>query len=512
MFKYQTSIRQKTIFGYYVGVVIIAGLSIFTFFTLRLIEKKVMFGEVISELFDTTLEIRRFEKNIFLYEQDSDFKENIRYVIKAQDILDSNIEKYKTLVIYQQLNLINQDLKKYKELMEQFATLKRENNLEKQLLKQKIRDTGKEIVTISENVAKVETEILRSFLKKTMMNLIIAISFLSLGGIAVGQILSRMIVKPLKSLEDKMRQIAEGKLETVAMDSHDREIVSLTNAFNKMLKELDLRQRHLVQSEKLASLGTLLSGVAHELNNPLSNISTSCQILIEDFDDADVEHKQELLSQIDQQTERARNIVRALLEFSRCSEFKKEPLQLNSLLQETIRFIRGEKFSGVQINLYIPDEVIILADKQRLQQVLLNLIKNGIDSIPGEGTVSIRARERLLIDKNEPCEDKRFRGKCTGECLLAKDTVDIEIEDTGTGIPPEVLPKIFDPFFTTKDTGKSSDRGLFVGKGSGLGLYIVEEIIKEHGGCIAFDSTVGKGTCFLIRLPLREQRCIKPGR
>ena len=110
----------------------------------------------------------------------------------------------------------------------------------------------------------------------------------------------------------------------------------------------------------------------------------------------------------------------------------------------------------------------------------------------------------MLVDKNKKCEDTRFRGRCAGECLGDKNTVDIEITDTGSGIPPEVMPKIFDPFFTTKDSGKSSDRGLYVGKGSGLGLYIVEEIVNEHGGCIAVDSTVGKGTCFLIRLPLKE--------
>jgi len=504
MFHFKPSIRQKTIFGYYVGVAIIASLFIFTFFTFRLIEKKILFGEAVSELFDTTLEIRRFEKNYFLYEQESDFHKNIEYIKKAQDILDSNTEKYKTLAIYPQIKTMNKDLQRYRELMDQFAALRGKSSLEKQQQEEKIRETGKKIVTVAENISKIEIEIIKSFLNKTMAHLTLAIILLSLGGIAVGQILSRMIVKPLKSLEEKMRHIAEGKPKKVVIDSKDKEIVSLTTAFNKMLKELDLKQKHLVQSEKLASLGTLLSGVAHELNNPLSNISTSCQILIEDFDDTDVEHKKELLSQIDQQTERARNIVRALLEFSRYSEFKKEPLQLTSLLQETISFIRGEKYSGVQITLDIPDDITIFADKQRIQQVLLNLIKNGIDSIPGEGTVSIRARERLIVDKNKPCDDKKFRGKCTGECLLGKDTVDIEIEDTGTGIPPEVLPKIFDPFFTTKDTGKSSDRGLFVGKGSGLGLYIVEEIISEHGGCLAVDSTAGKGTCFLIRLPLKE--------
>jgi len=498
MFKYQTSIRQKTVFGYYVGVVIIAGLCIFTFFTFRLIEKKIMFREVISGLFDTTLEIRRFEKNIFLYEQDSDFNENIQYVIKAQDILDSNIEKYKTLAIYQQLNSINQDLKKYRGLMEQFATLKRKNSVEKQLLEQTIRNTGKEIITISENVSKVETEKLRLFLKKTMMNLIIAISFLSLGGIAVGQILSRMIVKPLKSLEEKMRQIAEGKLETVAINSRDREIVSLTNAFNKMLKELDLRQKHLVQSEKLASLGTLLSGITHELNNPLSNISSSCQILLEEFEDADTEYKKELLSQIDGQTERARNIVRSLLEFSRDKEFKKEKLSLKNLVEQTILFIRGEIPTKVETVLDIPADIIIFVDKQRIQQAFLNLFKNAVQSIADEGSVFITARKQLfnwkIEGKTGMCDYPRYQGKCTGKCPSNEDTVDIEIRDTGEGIRPEVLPKIFDPFFTTKD----------VGKGSGLGLFIVQEIIEEHDGCIGVDSEVGKGTCFLIRLPIRR--------
>ena len=106
--------------------------------------------------------------------------------------------------------------------------------------------------------------------------------------IVIGQILSRMVVRPLKMLEESMGVIAEGKFERVSIDSHDREILSLTNAFNTMLKELELRQRHLVQSEKLASLGTLLSGVAHELNNPLSNISSSCQILTEEIEDTDI--------------------------------------------------------------------------------------------------------------------------------------------------------------------------------------------------------------------------------
>jgi two-component system NtrC family sensor kinase len=320
---------------------------------------------------------------------------------------------------------------------------------------------------------------------------------MSFGWIVVAHILARMIVRPLKALEEEMRQIAEGKLEKVAINSKDREIVSLTNAFNKMLKELELRQKHLIQTEKLASLGTLVSGVAHELNNPLSNISSSCQILMEEFEDADMEYKKQLLSQIDEQTERARNIVHSLLEFSRHKEFKKETLPLKRLFEETILFVKGEIPAGAKINLDIQEDVFVLADKQRIQQVFLNLIKNALQSIADEGSLFIRARKHIFnwkTEEKEICEYPRFRGKCTGKCPDEKDTIDIEIEDTGSGMPPEVLPKIFDPFFTTKD----------VGKGSGLGLFIVQEIIEEHDGCIGVDSEIGKGTCFLIRLPIRS--------
>jgi signal transduction histidine kinase len=290
-----------------------------------------------------------------------------------------------------------------------------------------------------------------------------------------------------------MEVIAEGNFENIPIDSGDREVLSLTRAFNKMLRELELRQRHLIQSEKLASLGTLLSGVAHELNNPLSNISSSGQILSEELESADTAYKKELVEQINEQTDRARNIVRSLLEFSRDKDFKKQDLPLRRLFEETIRFIKGQVPPKVSIRLEIPEDITIVADKQRIQQVFLNLIKNAAEAIMEDGSITIKARHHRAIDK---VEDEgsiynylRYHGKCT----LEDDTVDIEIQDTGTGIPQDLLSKVFDPFFTTKD----------VGQGSGLGLFIVHEIIEEHGGCIAVDSENGKGTTFLIRLPMK---------
>ncbi len=519
MFNYQPSIRQKITLGYYAIVALIIGLTMFTFLELRFIERKIIFGESISEFFDTTLEIRRFEKNYFLYDQQSDYDENMRYVARAQDNIDRNIRGFSTLATPEQIMALQTGLKSYREFMEEYAGTGKQDIARRNLMAGKIRVTGKDIITIAEEISRTERKNLQQLLNNSQLILIVSIVVLSLAVIAVGRILSRMVVKPLKSLEKSMGVIAEGEFERIAIDSKNREIVSLTKAFNKMLKELELRERHLIQHEKLASLGTLLSGVAHELNNPLSNISSSNQILMEEMKEMlkppvktpengardtrlvhppqpDPAFVMELINQINDQTDRARNIVRSLLDFSRDKEFKKEVLSLKSIMQETIQFVRGQVPTKIGISLSIPDDLMIFADKQRIQQAFLNLLKNSLDAITGdEGSVAIKAEKHRAMDD---IEDERigiynylkYRGKCT----LDQDTVDIEIRDTGSGIPLDLIPKIFDPFFTTKD----------VGKGSGLGLFIVHEIIEEHDGCLAVDSEPGKGTTFLIRLPLKD--------
>jgi two-component system NtrC family sensor kinase len=493
----QRSIRRKITFGYYGIVAVIAGLSIFTFIELRYVETKIILGNIITEFFDTTLEIRRFEKNYFLYRKEGDYRENADYVIKAQRLIDNNFVNFSHVASTEQIAQLREDLREYRDLMERLAPLGdggQRNAIESMTLEVKIRRTGKDIVGIAESISRTERSELRKTLSDSRNMLIFSIIFLSILVIGLGQILSRIIVKPLKLLEKNMQAIAEGKFEPIHIDSKDREIASLSGAFTKMLKELEFRQRHLVQSEKLASLGTLLSGVAHELNNPLSNISSSCQILMEEIEEADLTYKKELLAQVDEQTDRARNIVRSLLEFSREKEFKKEPLHLRKLIEETIRFVRGEVPSKVEIVVDVPEEIMIFADKQRIQQVLLNLIKNAGEAIQDEGNIFIKARQSAVGARKDDDAGLYDSLKYAGRCAMLANTVDITIRDTGSGIPEEVLPRVFDPFFTTKD----------VGKGSGLGLFVVHEIIEEHDGCIAVDSATGKGTTFLIRLPLQK--------
>jgi signal transduction histidine kinase len=218
----------------------------------------------------------------------------------------------------------------------------------------------------------------------------------------------------------------------------------------------------------MASLGILTSGVAHELNNPLNNISTSVQILLEELDDADLEYKKELLTQTEEQIHRARDIVRALLEFSRERSFKRKKVKLVDLVENTIKLIKGEIPTHVQLRVEIPADIQGEMDPRRIEQVLINLILNGIQAMEAGGILSIRA-----------CANEKEAGFY------------FEVSDTGKGIPPQDLGKIFDPFFTTKD----------VGKGSGLGLSVSHGIIKQHGGRIEVKSEVGQGSTFTVFLP-----------
>lgn len=483
-----SSLRQKITLGYYAIGTLIVGLSLFTFLELRLIEEKILAGDRITEFFDTTLEIRRFEKNYFLYRQAADYEEAVAYVRKAGELLRQNLADFSVLAAQERVIALERELESYRRLMGEYAQTK-DDVRRADVLEGRIRKAGKGIVTVAEEIARAERKMLQASLDRHRKILILSIAGLIVLVVVVGQILSRMVARPLKRIEESMEAVANGKLDKIDIGSGDREIASLTTAFNHVLKELEVRQKHLVRSEKLASLGTLLSGVAHELNNPLSNISSSCQILAEELEDADPEYKKELLAQIDDQTNRARNIVRSLLDFARDKEFKREPLPLGRLFAETLRFIKGQTPAQVEIKTDIPGDIVIAGDKQRLQQAFLNLLKNAIEAVEGAGEIRVRAARRRANDK-----DAAAPFTFLGQCSPGDEVAEIEIRDSGHGIPPELLPRIFDPFFTTKE----------VGKGSGLGLFIVYEIIEEHGGCIAVDSKPGEGTAFFIRLPLPE--------
>lgn len=269
--------------------VIIIG-SVFTYINLRALEEKVVFGNVISEFFDAILEMSRFEKNYFLYgKKEDDYRENLRFVNMAKELVAENRDGFKGFRSIASVPEIEKALDEYKELMvKDFPGHKEDKSGNVAMLEAKIRAKGNEIVAIAEEISKVERRYIRKLLLSSQYILVASIISFILFSVVFGYGLLRMVTKPLKLIENSMDRISGGGFDRVSINSSDREITSLRDAINRMLRELEWRQRHLVQSEKLASLGTLLSGMAHELNNPLSNISTSCQILHEEIEEANI--------------------------------------------------------------------------------------------------------------------------------------------------------------------------------------------------------------------------------
>ena len=492
--KHQSSLRQKITLGYlgyYALAFLVIALSLFTYIELRLIEQKIGVGERIAELFDATLEIRRFEKNYFLYRQVADFQEVSRYASKVDELLESSAADFSGLVLEPQILKVKNEVRAYRALMAEYVKAGAAETRQTERLEAQIRKVGKDIVAITEGMARAERRLIRATLDRFRATLLISIALLSLSMMVIGWMLSRMVVRPLRHMDRCVEAVSSGRLDRIVVPSEDTEIISITQAFNHMIGELELRQKRLLRSEKLASLGTMLAGVAHELNNPLSNISLSCQILLEEVGECDPEQGKELLEQIDEQTERARKIVRALLDFARDKPAKREKVQLAALFEEVLLFLKGETPPGVSIVSEIPAEIVLQADRRRLEQAFLNLIKNALEAIGESGEIRINAARHRLTRESFVAgqgHDTRFLGKC----YPGAEAIDIEIRDSGTGIPTDVLPRIFDPFFTTKD----------VGRGMGLGLFIVYEIVEEYNGCISVDSEPGRGTAFHIRLPL----------
>jgi signal transduction histidine kinase len=470
------SLRAKIILVYLALASLAVCLSLLALVELRLMTAKVQASGLVAEFFDAALELRRFEKNFFLYGQPEDLGENRRYAEEALALLQRDLGVFVDLMGEPAVVTLKEELRRYADLMAQMERHPRDEGLAS-----RVRALGKAIVTAGEELARRERQGLSEDLAAHQRSLLISFATVIILLALAGFLLAHWVTRPLKQMETRMEALVRGSLARLDPEVRDRELVSLCGAFNLVLDELERRQRTLVRSEKLASLGTLLAGVAHELNNPLSNISSSAQILASE-PDAEPEFRRELLADIDQESQRAARIVRSLLDYTRESGTGTRPVALAELVDETLGFLRNRRGPGVSVRIDIAPDLKVPANRARLQQALVNLIGNALEAMGEHGELSIGAQ----------------RGQARRTGLGGGDTfapgtpvVDILISDTGPGIPPAVLPRIFDPFFTTKA----------VGKGSGLGLFIVYQIVEEHGGWIGARNRDEGGARFHIRLP-----------
>ncbi len=467
--------RVITLFLFCVmSVVVFAG---FSFQIHRDIGRRLRLLELTGDLFSNILEARRFEKNFLLYKQPASLKEALSFVQRVEELYSSHEDEILRLKWGSKDPEFIRTLTAYKTVLIQIQTEIQPRGPGEELnfskLEDSLRNLGQNLVEITERWEKEERiQIDRLFQRAMFLFLMSILIFLGLG-ILVAFYLARVLVRPMDQMHKAMDKIAHGDFTPIPESSSSEEFRSLFRAFNRMSHELEEHQEQLLQSRKIAAIGTLTSGIAHELNNPINNIVLTAETLKEDFSQLEQEEARGLIHDILIQADRASEIVKGLLDFSRSERPEFEPLAVSGVIDETLKLVRNQvMLSGIQVEREIPPEIpLISGDRKSLQQVFLNLFINAIQAMPDGGS--------LLI--NVHTEDGHW--------------LKIEIEDTGLGIEPEHLPRIFDPFYTTKE----------VGRGTGLGLSVTYGIIEKHGGHIEAHSQKGQGTSFTITLPILQK-------
>jgi len=428
--------------------------------------------EKYEDLYNTVLEIRRYEKNFLLYQDRADFDEtrnqfdHIRLLL-AEPPFNAEMNDHS----YSGKGL-ESALSEYGNIL---STIGRAQpfNAPGEALQEKIRATGKRMVDLSHDLlAKGKNQVAvaaHRALRWPVISMGLILFIFTVGAVLV----NRKVIQPLSSLEQATRKIGRGDFGLIQHPNRiESEVDRLILAFNHMAEELEARQEQIIHSRKIASLGTLVSGVAHELNNPINNIILTIDSLTGRRKIND-ERRLAMLNDILAQALRASEIVKNLLDFSRSDTGLIEELDIVNVLKETIRITENEvTVNDIKLHLELAADLpAVKGNRQALHQVFINMLTNAIHAMPSGGELSVSA-------------------------ALGPDAkIVIAVRDTGIGISEENLPNIFDPFFTTKK----------VGEGTGLGLSVSYGIIKKHGGRITVDSSPGKGSTFTVVLPVSEE-------
>ncbi len=485
------SIRKKIVLTFVILVMMGGAEGFVAYYQHHVLNHKVQLLEMKENLFNSILEARRYEKNFFLTLQSEHLQQAISYVRRSRDILETIVGKYSRFALAGNLETRLDQLGTYEKALTnllRFREIASTNGkgIDSDDVRhtEKIKLLGRNITVDMETMVSNERAYIKKLIARSQMFLFVDWAAIFLASCLAAFFLIFHVDRPLKAIEDAIQKIAVGDYANIPEISTGDEFEALVVSLNKMIQELNRRSEQLLQSKKLASLGTLTSGVAHELNNPLNNISTSIQILLEEIEEPDLKYKKELLVETERQIERARDIVRALLEFSRERSFSLEEVSFRELVDDTIRLIKSELPANVELKVGVPHGIRARMDPRRIQQVLLNLMFNAVQAMEDGGLLCISASMREQ-----------------------EDIFCFQVQDTGQGISEENIAMIFDPFFTTKDssTRRASNgslcRGIVEQQGSGLGLAICHGIVEKHGGHIELESEPGQGTTFRICLP-----------
>ncbi len=465
------SIRLRIALGFLITFIFTCGITIAAMVFISTIAQKLRLLEKAGTFEFEIQQARRFEKNWFLY--GTNLYDALNNVQNAENLLNSFEDDLRKTISDRAYETMSYNLARYKKTLEDLDALaKSADSLvanQRLALESELRHFGAEIVTNASNAVDQERLRIHTWLNASMVVALAALFLVLILVAIIAAFIARQILRPFGRFEQYTRRIAAGdfSLITPARKYRD-EFTNLAIALNHMMMEFKDHEEQLISSSKMAAVGNLTAGIAHELNNPLNNISLTTEALIDEFDKWSREKKLEMLNVIFSQVERAGATVANLLDFTRRDEISFEELSINEIMNRTLRLVGNEiSLSNVQLELELGKNLPrVKGNADNLQQVFLNLLLNAIQAMPDGGKLRVKS----YVEDN---------------------SLKLDVSDTGIGITRENLDKVFDPFFTTKE----------VGKGTGLGLSVSYGIIKKHRGVIAVESEVGKGTTFSITLP-----------
>jgi signal transduction histidine kinase len=468
------TIRVQVAAAFAICFLFMGGIIGVSYVNLRRLTRSLDVLEAAEQLNSSILEMRRYEKNYFLLRLDSDYEENLTYTNQLSVLLQREREKLTGVIGASNYERFVRDADQYLALMEELhrsdCTVVSCDELES-----RIRDTGRALLILADQLVTTERRAIDERMQDLIpLPLLGMVALLVLMG-SVVIFIGERVVRPLARIARESEAVAAGYFQQITPYGDPKnEIQVLVSAINRMVAELEKRQEQLVRSRQIASLGTLSAGIAHEINNPLNNISLIIESMLEDAEALGGPECKTLLQEAMDQADRASDIVKNLLEFTRASHPRPEDVNLEDLIDRTARLVHNElDLHHITFTKDVKQQLPrVRLEKGGLQQVLLNLFMNSIQAMEDGGEI------RVVLDRAETLHEAR-----------------IDVIDTGPGIPEDIKERIFDPFFTTKKNGV----------GTGLGLSVSYSIIAKNGGRMTVTSEPGDGTCFSIYLPLPDK-------
>jgi len=464
------SIKRKLTISLLIVYLLSTMAAAYALYALNRVEAKNKIIESLDAVSQKVLEARRYEKNFLLYDNPEDLSIALDYLNQVRD----DVRRLRSIEAFPQ-----EDLPAYEKRLDDYAKalqrLSTKDISKRKRQEEAVHFYGHIFTTyVLEEDKILRAEIIAAAQQARVLSQTIHVLSVILG-VFLTIYLIRRIVSPLEFICRAASKITDGELTTIPMmpgTDRSKEEIELVDSLNLMLRFLETKQNQLVQSAKLATIGKVTAGIAHEINNPLNNIYLTAEVLLEDLPNLECGDRLEMVNDILNQADRAREVVQHLLSFSRSRQTSiSDIIDLASLIKQTLVFLKNQiRIGQVVVNTEMPEEPIrVNGNTNQLQQVLVNIILNAVQATGPGG---------LLVIKLD---------------IVAGDTARIQITDNGPGIPDEVRARIFDPFFTTKNDG------------TGLGLSVSHSIIQDHGGQISVQSEHGKGTTFYITLPVESQ-------